>query len=55
MWWYMQDPEKEFPNREEDGLTKVSPGEIKQAQKDEKAGELLKGTMLKRMDFLELE
>uniref|UniRef100_A0A7S0N6E1 U6 snRNA-associated Sm-like protein LSm1 n=1 Tax=Pyramimonas obovata TaxID=1411642 RepID=A0A7S0N6E1_9CHLO len=45
------DPEKEVPP----GLTLVTPLEIKQAQKAEKAGEALKGTMLKRMDFLDLE
>mmetsp|Transcript_11823 Transcript_11823/g.16023 ORF Transcript_11823/g.16023 Transcript_11823/m.16023 type:complete len:123 (+) Transcript_11823:429-797(+) len=43
-------------NRESpEGLTEVSPSEIQQAQKDEKAEQVLKGTMLKRMDFLDLE
>mmetsp|Transcript_43356 Transcript_43356/g.72271 ORF Transcript_43356/g.72271 Transcript_43356/m.72271 type:complete len:124 (-) Transcript_43356:696-1067(-) len=45
------DPEKEVPA----GLTKVTPSEIKLAQKAEKAEEAMKGTMLKRMDFLDLE
>jgi len=45
------DPEKEVPP----GLTKVTPSEIKLAQKAEKAEEAMKGTMLKRMDFLDLE
>ena len=36
-------------------LQLVSPAEIKKAQQAEKEEQLLRGTMLKRLDFLELE
>eukprot|EP00241_Pyramimonas_parkeae_P009747 CAMPEP_0114227254 /NCGR_PEP_ID=MMETSP0058-20121206/1689_1 /TAXON_ID=36894 /ORGANISM="Pyramimonas parkeae, CCMP726" /LENGTH=122 /DNA_ID=CAMNT_0001338077 /DNA_START=168 /DNA_END=536 /DNA_ORIENTATION=+ len=45
------DPARELP----EGMTKVSVADIKQAQKDEKTEDALKGTMLKRMDFLDAE
>ena len=45
------DPEREFPAQ----LTQVSERDIKQAQKAEKDMSKLKSTMLKRMDFLDLE
>mmetsp|Transcript_12658 Transcript_12658/g.43964 ORF Transcript_12658/g.43964 Transcript_12658/m.43964 type:complete len:142 (+) Transcript_12658:3-428(+) len=43
------------PNLEHDmgGLRRVSEAEIKQAQKAEKEAEKMKGSMLKRMDFLD--
>ncbi|KAK3273907.1 Sm-like protein [Cymbomonas tetramitiformis] len=43
------DPTREVPAN----LTKVTASEIKQAQKAEKTEVMLKGTMLKRMDFLD--
>mmetsp|Transcript_33861 Transcript_33861/g.40950 ORF Transcript_33861/g.40950 Transcript_33861/m.40950 type:complete len:126 (+) Transcript_33861:272-649(+) len=45
------DPEREIPTN----LEKVSVDQIKLAQKAEKGEEAMKGTMLKRMDFLDLE
>jgi U6 snRNA-associated Sm-like protein LSm1 len=41
--------------RETEGLTAVDNDEIKRAREAEKAAEKLKGEMLKRMDFLDLD
>jgi len=41
--------------RETEGLTAVDNDEIKRAREAEKAAEKLKGEMLKRMDFLDME
>lgn len=41
--------------RETEGLTQVDNDEIKRAREAEKAAEKLKGEMLKRMDFLDLD
>lgn len=41
--------------KETEGLTMVDNDEIKRAREAEKAAEKLKGEMLKRMDFLDLE
>lgn len=41
--------------RETEGLTAVDNDEIKRARQAEKAAEKLKGEMLKRMDFLDLD
>ena len=37
------------------GCRRVSEGEIREAEKAEKAANQIKGTMLKRFDFLDLE